>query len=53
MVAALQTATQKPSARSPSKKTAGGSPGKKAPQPANYRSRINEYYRMTVTGRDL
>jgi hypothetical protein len=53
MVAAQQSATQKASAKSPTKKTSGGSPGKKAQQPANYRSRINEYYRMTVTGRDL
>lgn len=40
---------------SPSKKGRNGSPTKASPgkQPAVYRSRINEYYRMAVTGRDL
>ena len=49
------------SSSSPKKKTSSsggvgggkgaGSPAKKAP--AMYRSRIDEYYRMTVTGRDV
>ena len=49
------------SSSSPKKKTSSsggvgggkgaGSPVKKAP--AMYRSRIDEYYRMTVTGRDV
>jgi hypothetical protein len=53
LVAQLSPGAGKGRASSPKKKTGTKSPQGKGAPPANYRSRINEYYRTTLTNRDL